>query len=134
MNVLGLDIGDSRIGIAFGNTKSKISSPIKVLSPAEILNKSRDFQLILQDYQPEKFIFGLPKSLQGQENDQSAHVREMAEKISNLYDIPAEFVDERLSSAEAKRILHEQGLNEKQMRGKIDSVAAAIFLETYLNS
>lgn len=46
--------------------------------------------------------------------------------------MPLEFADERLSSAEAKRVLRAQGLSEREMRGKIDSVAASLFLETWL--
>lgn len=130
MNVLALDIGDSRIGIAYANTNNNISSPIKVLSCEDILNKSKNFMSIIDDYMPEKFIIGLPKTLSGDDNDQVNHIKELASKISNIYSLDYEFIDERLSSKEAKNILREQGLNEKEMRGKIDSVAASLFLET----
>lgn len=132
MNVLALDIGDTRVGIASGCDRSQISTPLKVVCLDEVMNKSKEFKLILDDYMPEKFIVGLPKSLSGEENDQAAHVRDIAEEISLLYGLPVEFIDERLSSVEAKAILREQGLSEKEMRGKIDSVAASLFLETWL--
>lgn len=134
MNVLALDIGDARVGIAHGYVSSQISTPLKVLSLDEVLNKSKNFQLILDDYMPEKFVIGLPKSLNGEENDQANHVKEIAEEISLLYGFPVEFIDERLSSSEAKAILREQGLSEKEMRGKVDSVAASLFLETWLKA
>ena len=130
MNVLALDIGDARVGIAFGSDASQIATPLKVLSLDDIMNKSKDFKLILDDYMPEKFVVGLPKSLSGEENDQANHVKDIADEISLLYGLPIEYVDERLSSSEAKAILREQGLSEKEMRGKVDSVAASIFLET----
>ena len=130
MNVLALDIGDARVGIASGCDSNQIASPLKVISLDDVLNKSKEFQLILEDYMPEKFIIGLPKSLSGEENDQSNHVKDIADEISLLYGLPIEYVDERLSSSEAKAILREQGLSEKEMRGKVDSVAASIFLET----
>ena len=132
MNVLALDIGDARVGIAFGSDGSQIATPLKVLSLDEIMNKSKEFQLILDDYMPEKFIVGLPKSLSGEENDQTNHIKDIADELSLLYGLPIEYVDERLSSTEAKAILREQGLSEKEMRGKLDSVAASIFLETWL--
>ena len=134
MNLIALDIGDSRIGIAFGDSKTKISTPICVCTSDDVLKKSKNFSCILDDYQPEKFIVGLPKSLDGSQNAQAEHVKEIAGKIKNLYNIEIEYVDERLSSKEAKSLLKEQGLSEKQMRGKIDSVAASLFLETYLAS
>ena len=55
------------------------------------------------------------------------------DKIADELELPLEFEDERLSSQEAKRILREQGLNEKQMRGKIDMIAASLFLQTWLD-
>ena len=130
MNVLALDIGDARVGIASGCDSNQIATPLKVVSLGDVLNKSKEFQLILEDYMPEKFVVGLPKSLSGEENDQANHVKDIADEISLLYGLPIEYVDERLSSSEAKAILREQGLSEKEMRGKVDSVAASIFLET----
>lgn len=134
MNVLALDIGDARIGVAYGNTENLISKALSVFSPDEIFNKSKDFMTIIQDYMPEKFICGLPKSLSGEENLQAIKVKDIADQISEIYKLPVEFVDERLSSQEAKTYLREAGLSEKEMRGKVDSVAASIFLETWLKS
>lgn len=134
MNVLALDIGDARIGVAYGNTDSLISTALSVFSPDEIFNKSKDFMAVIQDYMPEKFICGLPKSLSGEENFQAIKVKDIADQISEIYKLPVEFVDERLSSQEAKTYLKEAGLSEKEMRGKVDSVAASIFLETWLKS
>ena len=57
-----------------------------------------------------------------------------AQKIADALDLPLYFEDERLSSAEAKRILREQGLSEKQMRGKVDMIAASLFLQSWLDS
>lgn len=59
--------------------------------------------------------------------------RRRGPKIADELELPLEFEDERLSSQEAKRILREQGLNEKQMRGKIDMIAASLFLQTWLD-
>lgn len=129
-----MDIGDKRIGIAYGDSSSKIASPICVLYTADILQKSKNFMSILKDYMPEFFVFGLPQSLDGSQGKQADKIKEQAKKISEIYNIEYQFVDERLSSIEAKKILKEQGLTEKQMRGKVDSVAASLFLETWLKS
>ena len=58
---------------------------------------------------------------------------EQARAIGRAAGLPVAFADERLSSAEAKRILREQGLNERSMRGKVDMVAASVFLQTWLD-
>ena len=64
---------------------------------------------------------------------QAARIRAAAERISRVTNLPVAFTDERLSSREAKRILREQGLTERSMRGKVDMVAASLFLQTWLD-
>ena len=66
------------------------------------------------------------------DSPQAARVREVAGRISRVTGLPVEFIDERLSSTEAKRILREQGLSEKQMRGKVDMISASLFLQAWL--
>ena len=70
----------------------------------------------------------------GERGPQADHVVEIAEGIARSCGIPLDFVDERLSSAEAKRILRRRGMNERQMRGKVDMVAASLFLQTWLDA
>jgi putative Holliday junction resolvase len=70
----------------------------------------------------------------GEEGPQAERVRAVAERIAAATGLPLEFEDERLSSAEAKRILREQGLSEKSMRGKVDMVAASLFLQAWLDA
>ncbi|CDD83990.1 rNAse H domain protein YqgF family [Collinsella sp. CAG:289] len=70
----------------------------------------------------------------GNRGPQAERVEAQAQKIADALDLPLYFEDERLSSAEAKRILREQGLSEKQMRGKVDMIAASLFLQSWLDS
>ena len=58
---------------------------------------------------------------------------EQARTIAQACGLPLEFVDERLSSAEARRILRQEGYSEKSMRGRVDMVAASLFLQTWLD-
>lgn len=132
MRVLGLDIGEKRIGIAVADTTTRIASPLRVMDAQDVTNGSRAWKLLLEDYEPELLVCGLPKTMQGAQGKQAHVVRAIAEKIAEHEHLPLEYVDERLSSAQAKRILREQGLSERDMRGKIDSVAASLFLETWL--
>ncbi len=132
MQVLGLDIGAKRIGVACGNTNARVATPLKVLDAAEVLQGGRAWRLILEDYEPEVLVCGLPKTLGGEAGKQAQLIRQQALKIGAAAGLPVEFVDERLSSAQAKRALREAGLSEKEMRGKLDSVAASLFLQTWL--
>lgn len=132
MRVLGLDIGAKRIGIATAETSTRVAAPLCVMDAHEVLDNGARWKRLVEDYEPELLVFGLPKTLQGTQGKQAASVKELAGRISKQSGLPFEFVDERLSSAEAKRLLREQGLSEREMRGKIDSVAASLFLETWM--
>ena len=79
-------------------------------------------------------VAGLPLTMAGEEGPQVARIRTFAETVARNTGLPLEFADERLSSSEAKRILHEKGYSEKQMRGKVDSIAASLTLQAWLDA
>ena len=80
-------------------------------------------------------LSGLPYTLSGEEGPQAARIREVAGKIAPRPQVlPVEFTDERLSSQEAKRSLRESGMSERDMRGKIDMIAASVFLQAWLDA
>lgn len=64
---------------------------------------------------------------------QAQSIREVAQQVASKLGLPLEFSDERLSSSEAKRSLREQGFSEKEMRGKVDMIAASLFLQSWLD-
>lgn len=133
MRALALDIGEVRIGIAVSDAKGTLASPVKVLPASEVLNQARTFRMILEDYEPDVLVCGRPKTLNGEDGPQAQRIMEQAQQIAKACGLPLEFQDERLSSAEAKRILREQGLREKEMRGKVDMIAASLFLQSWLD-
>lgn len=130
---LALDIGEVRVGIAVSDASGSVAMPVKVLPAQEVLSCARTFRLLIEDYEPDVLVCGLPQTLAGEEGPQAARIRAAAERISRATNLPVAFTDERLSSREAKRILREQGLTERSMRGKVDMVAASLFLQTWLD-
>lgn len=134
MRVLALDIGEVRIGIAVSDDSGTVASPVKVLPAQEVLAHARTFRRVLEDYEPEMLVCGRPKTLSGEDGPQAQRVMEQARSIAADCGLPLEFADERLSSQEAKRMLREQGLSERSMRGKVDMVAAALFLQAWLDA
>ena len=130
---LALDIGEVRVGIAVSDASGSVAMPVKVLPAQEVLSCARTFRLLIEDYEPDVLVCGLPQTLAGEEGPQAARIRAAAERISRTTNLPVAFTDERLSSREAKRILREQGLIERSMRGKVDMVAASLFLQTWLD-
>lgn len=134
MRALALDIGEVRIGIAASDASGRVASPVKVLPAAEVLGHSRTFRRILEDYEPDVLVCGRPQTMSGEDGPQAERIMAQARQIADACGLPLEFADERLSSSEAKRILREQGLREKQMRGKVDMIAASLFLQAWLDS
>lgn len=134
MVALALDIGAARTGIAVSDRTGRVASPVKVLPAAEVASVARSFRMILEDYEPEIIVCGLPKTMAGEEGPQAERIRVVAQSVANTCGLPLEFIDERLSSTEAKRVLRAQGLSEKQMRGKVDMISASLFLQAWLDS
>ena len=134
VRALALDIGEARVGVAVSDPAGRVASPVCVLPAQEVLAHAASFRRVLEDWEPELLVCGRPMTLAGEEGPQVARVREQAERIAAACGLPLEFEDERLSSAEAKRILREQGLSERAMRGKVDMVAASLFLQSWLDA
>ena len=134
MRVLALDIGEKRVGIAVSDPDERVASPICVLSADEVAACAKPFRRVLEDWEPELLLCGLPYTLSGEEGPQAARIRACAAAVAEAAGLPLEFTDERLSSAEAKRSLREKGLSEKAMRGKVDMIAASLFLQAWLDA
>ena len=131
---MALDIGEVRVGIAISDPNERVASPVTVLPSAEVKSCAKSFMRVLEDWEPELLVSGLPYTLSGEEGPQAARIRAFAAEVSKRTGIPVEFSDERLSSTEAKRSLREKGMSEREMRGKIDMIAASIFLQSWLDA
>ena len=134
MRIMALDIGDARTGIAISDPAERVATPVCTLPTADILANAAPWRRALQDWEPEALVCGLPFTLAGEEGPQASAIRARATHIATRANLPLYFADERLSSVSAQRILREKGLTEKQMRGKVDMIAASIFLETWLDA
>lgn len=134
MRALGLDIGSVRIGVAVSDPAGVVASPVTVLDARELAGDIRPLSRLAQDYEAEVLVVGLPLTLGGEEGPQAATVREQASVLAARLGLPLAFADERNSSAEAKRVMRAAGLSEREQRGTLDKVAAAIVLQTWLDA
>lgn len=134
MRILALDIGEKRVGIAVSDPDERVASPVCVLPANEVQSVAKSFRRVLEDWEPELLLCGLPVTLSGEEGPQAQRIHAFAADLSKRLAIPYEYADERLSSAEAKRSLREKGLAEKDMRGKVDMIAACLFLQSWLDA
>jgi putative holliday junction resolvase len=135
MRSLGLDVGDRRTGVALSDPLGILASPLLVF---ELKNDVEDIAFILklvEQYDVEKIIVGLPQSMDGTMGSQADKVKVFGEKLKNQSPVPVEYRDERLTTVSAKRMLIESG-NKKYSKNKkveYDSAAAAVILQSYLN-
>ena len=134
MRVMALDLGNTRTGIAVSDPTERVATPVRTMSTADIIANGAVWRRMLEDWEPEMLVCGLPLTLSGEEGPQAASLRERAGQIASRAGLPLAFADERLSSVAAQRILREKGLTEKDMRGKVDMIAASIFLQTWLDA
>jgi putative Holliday junction resolvase len=134
VRILGLDIGEKRIGVAVSDPSGTVATPLAVIDARKAAGDGRELSRLVEDYEAELLVAGLPLSLDGTEGPQAARVRAAAKRLSMLVSLPVEFTDERLSSAAARRTMTEAGVSDRNKRGSVDMVAAAIFLQSYLDA
>lgn len=130
---MALDIGEARCGIAISDPAERIATPLCVLPTKEVRANAPSFRRVCEDWEPELIVSGLPLSLSGQAGKQARAAADIAREVAKNLDLPLEFSDERLSSAQAKRSMREQGMSERDMRGKVDMIAASLFLQSWLD-
>ena len=134
MRALGLDIGSVRIGVAVSDPSGCIASPVTVLDAKALAGDLRPFLRLVEDYESECLVVGLPLTLAGEEGPQAALVRAEADRLAAAAGLPVVYADERLSSEEARRCMAASGMSEKEQRGAVDKVAAAIILQGWLDA
>lgn len=134
MRVLGLDIGEKRIGVAVSDPSGTVASPLVVLDAKPVLGDGGALVRLAEDYEVELVVVGLPRSLDGSEGPQADLVRAAGDRLARFLRLPVEYYDERLSSAEARRVMTSAGVSDRDKRGSVDMIAAALFLQSYLDS
>ena len=131
--VLGVDYGSSRVGLALSDPQKIIASPLHTLVNNGNDRLKKKLLEVIKKKNVEYIVIGLPIGLKGQETSQTKIVREFAEEIRSLA-LPIYFQDERLSSLSAKKSLIKQNVKTGHNKSFIDSTAAAIFLQQFLDS
>jgi putative Holliday junction resolvase len=129
MKVVTVDYGKKRLGVAVG-----FNGTILFTKTLFALNKKQalaDLIKFVRKEEAKEVVFGLPLRLDGGEKEEAIEVRRFANQLSRSLKLPVSFIDERLTSFEAKQILREQGLSEKEMRGVIDEAVARLLLTQY---
>lgn len=124
--LLAFDYGTKKIGVALGNTLTLHARPLLILQPGTRVERFAQIQALLDEWQPERVIVGLPLTLDGQEQYASLRCRRFANQLHGRFGVQVELVDERGSSMEAQDILGTHAAD--------DAVAASVILQRYLDA
>ena len=134
MRALGIDIGERRIGVAVSDPTGTVATPLVVLDARELARSTVPLRRLIEDYEPDLFVVGLPLTLSGEEGPQAAAVRVTVRRLIEPLGIPVAYHDERLSSTAANRAMAAAGADARARRGSVDMVAASLLLQSYLDA
>lgn len=134
--LLGLDYGSKTVGVA-------VTDPLRFSAQGiETICRKKENQLrktfarieeIVKEYDPEKIILGLPLNMNDSEGDRAEKTREFAAALERRTGLEVVLQDERLTTVEADGIMEEMGIERSLRKDRIDSIAAAIILQDYIN-
>ena len=127
--ILAFDFGTRRIGVAVGN---ELLHSARELTPLPARDGIPDWNVVtrlIEEWQPDLFVVGLPLNMDGTESLMSTRARKFGNRLHGRYGKPCEMVDERGSTQEAKRIAHTAGHRGNYREESVDCIAAVLILE-----
>jgi putative Holliday junction resolvase len=127
MKLLGIDYGRAKVGIAMGDTESRLAEPVSILRYKDTGMLSEKISDILKKEQIEKIVIGLSEGEIGEES------KALGEKLEKELKTRVEYVDETLTSFDAQSLSISAGINRKKRKGMEDAYSAALILQSYLD-
>jgi putative Holliday junction resolvase len=132
MRVLGLDLGDKRIGLAISDSEASIAFPAGTLESSGRKADVAAVCEIIAQREVERVVIGLPRHMDGRKGEEAVAAEKFAAALRASSGVPVDTLDERWTSIEAERALRDQGMSARKTKQHVDSVAASIILRTYL--
>lgn len=131
--IVALDIGTVRIGVAVSDPLGMFAQGVAVLRADTDWMKELD--KIVREYDSPKILVGMPRRTDGSEGPEAVRMREIAAEIKTYFnDLAVEFWDERFTTTIAQQALLEADVSRKDRKQKVDKIAAALLLQSYLDS
>ena len=133
MRILALDVGEKRVGVAVSDAGGVIAQAAGVIVRRSRRQVLAEIRARVAASGVARIVVGLPLRMDGTEGDAAAGVRKFIDALRTVVPVPVEVQDERLSTAEADRVMIASGARRTRRRAARDAVAAALFLQTYLD-
>lgn len=134
MRILAIDHGSKRMGIAVSDELKMIAQPLEFV-PAEPFTAFLDrLKELVREKEVELILVGMPRNMDGSHGPAALKVQEFVAVLKDVVAIPIKMWDERLTSVQANRYLIEGNVRRDKRKEKVDKMAAAILLQSYLDS
>jgi putative holliday junction resolvase len=134
MRILALDHGTKRIGVAVSDELKIIAQPLEYIPAEPFAEFLARLEQLLKEKQVELVLVGMPRNMDGTYGPAALKVQAFVAAMSNAIVVPIQTWDERLTSAQANRFLIQGKVRRDQRKEKVDKTAAAILLQSYLDS
>ncbi|MGB0580963.1 MAG: Holliday junction resolvase RuvX [Limisphaerales bacterium] len=134
MRILGLDPGSKRVGVALSDELQMIAQPLEYVLAEPVADLLARLKELVEAQGVETVIVGMPRNMDGSYGPAAEKSKAFISKLEEILTIPIRAWDERLTSAQANRILIEGNVSRKKRKEKVDKMAAAILLQSFLDS
>lgn len=131
--ILGLDVGDVWIGVAISDALMLTAQPLMTIKRESNKIAYDKIHDIIKENDVEKIVVGLPKNMNNTIGPQSEKVMKFAEKLKNKFNVEIEYVDERMTTLMAEKVLIEGSVRRENRKKYIDKIAATYILQSYLD-
>lgn len=131
---MGLDVGTRTIGVAVSDELSITGQALTTLRRSNLRTDLRALCELSEKHGVSRIVVGLPLNMDGSEGSQAAYCRQLGKALAEASGIAVEYWDERLSTVAAERVLLEGNVSRRKRRNVVDSLAAAIILQGWLDA
>ena len=134
MRILALDHGTVRVGVAVSDELKMIAQPLEFIPAEPFAACLERIQAILREKAVELILVGMPRNMNGSYGPAAQKVQEFVAALQEAVTVPIKTLDERLTSVQANRLLVQANVRRQERKQKVDKMAAAILLQSYLDS
>jgi putative Holliday junction resolvase len=132
--ILGLDVGDRRIGVALSDPLGLTAQPLTVLTRRDLARDVADVRALVEQHAVGGIVVGLPLTLRGEPEVQARKVMTFIKALRRHVAVPVRAVDERLTTVQGARALRDTGVGRRRRKALIDQVAAQLILQQVLDA
>lgn len=132
--ILGVDIGTVRIGLALSDVEHIVATPFKTIAGRDHHQAIREICDVIEEHDIRALVIGMPLDLDGTEGRAARRTRRFVERLQERANIEVHWLDERLTSAQATRVLIQADVGRQQRKKVVDQVAASLILQSWLNA